>query len=318
MLAPKKSDLLISMVNKKNIFESSSSFGENLSAAHLFGLVIISGLLIILLGTLFFRSWFLTLFGPLLIMWLYTYRVAHDEKSEITTEQKADSVYYLGFIYTLVAMASSLIVIAQNQDSFREIVVNFGLALATTIVGLVVRIIWLQLNVRSLEDSEEVFKDKLMKKSQQLQQQTDMLVSALGALSSKMNSVAGPLQNNFSNLSKSFLIPEQINNDLEKLSNSSKSISQNFQNLALSSASLSPELDTLTPKFATLNNNLSSSISEISKALSILEAALNENQEILETNKSNMIKNLNLSQKMLAEVHDSLKQSADFISDTLK
>ena len=67
------------------------------------------------------------------------------KRSLISTEQFADSLYYLGFIFTLGAMAITLFVTWNvdgevTSESIKSIVNNFGLALITTIVGLVFRL----------------------------------------------------------------------------------------------------------------------------------------------------------------------------------
>ena len=96
-------------------------------------------------------------------MLYYINTVRNDNVSDVSVEQKADSVYYMGFIFTLVAMTSSLIALAYDDElRFNAIVINFGLALATTILGLSIRIMWLQLSSQSLADAESILQERIL------------------------------------------------------------------------------------------------------------------------------------------------------------
>lgn len=61
----------------------------------------------------------------------------------------ADSVYYLGFLFTLVTLALTLIYLALSESwedvPLAELIGRFGLALSTTIFGLAVRVAWVNL-----------------------------------------------------------------------------------------------------------------------------------------------------------------------------
>ena len=61
----------------------------------------------------------------------------------------ADSVYYLGFLFTLVTLALTLIYLALSESweevPLAELIGRFGLALSTTILGLAVRVAWVNL-----------------------------------------------------------------------------------------------------------------------------------------------------------------------------
>jgi hypothetical protein len=77
--------------------------------------------------------------GPVLALIGYIY-VSHD--SEMSTQevsQFADSVYYLGFVYTLLALCAVLLDF-DSSDVSNSIVARFALALLTTLIGLVARV----------------------------------------------------------------------------------------------------------------------------------------------------------------------------------
>ena len=51
-----------------------------------------------------------------------------------------DNSYYLGFLYTLVSLAYTLYSYASNENEIDAIIHNFGIALSTTLIGLVFRV----------------------------------------------------------------------------------------------------------------------------------------------------------------------------------
>lgn len=65
-------------------------------------------------------------------------------KFRIREDQLGDNCYYLGFLYTLVSLSWALWVFSIHPDDklqIPEIVGNFGLALATTIAGILLRVV---------------------------------------------------------------------------------------------------------------------------------------------------------------------------------
>ncbi len=90
---------------------------------------------------------------PLLCMVLYTWiGYLHSEDSSFV-EQFADSVYYLGFLFTLVALVVSLYFYQSDTLEAGLLTANFSLALVTTIFGLAVRIFInnFQIDLNSIE-----------------------------------------------------------------------------------------------------------------------------------------------------------------------
>ena len=53
---------------------------------------------------------------PLGIILYYAYIVNKDKSDALSIEQKADSVYYMGFILTLFAMTASLVALAYSEN----------------------------------------------------------------------------------------------------------------------------------------------------------------------------------------------------------
>ena len=224
----------------------------NLSANKLFLLAVIGGTICIFVGS-YFKLNILTLAGPLTVMGFYTWALYSDQVTAISTEQKADSVYYLGFIFTLIAMTISLVILANESNAelaFRPIVVNFGLALSTTIVGLVVRIFWLQLSAQTLDDAELSMRDKIIRRTHELQEQSERIVASMNGLSSQMTAVAEPLRTYFKKLSDSFEISESINKNLSELRSNTRKAGDDLVGLSETISALSPEMQKLNEKVA--------------------------------------------------------------------
>ena len=242
------------MVDQKNDPWKKDAPTENLNASQVFGISMIVGIVAIGIGAYIDNFW-VTLSVPLGVMLYYINTVRNDNVSDVSVEQKADSVYYMGFIFTLVAMTASLVALANSGDDleFRPVVTNFGLALSTTILGLIVRIIWLQLSAQSLDDAESILKERIIRRTQELQEQTERIVASMTALSSQMASVAEPLQTNFEHLAKSFDISKKINENLEELNTSAEIISETFQSFA-------NKLETMNPSIERLNSNVHSAV----------------------------------------------------------
>jgi hypothetical protein len=79
----------------------------------------------------------------LLSYWLL---VAYLPALRIREDQLGDNCYYLGFLYTLASLSMALYQFAtasavDDTDAISQIVANFGIALASTIVGILLRVL---------------------------------------------------------------------------------------------------------------------------------------------------------------------------------
>jgi hypothetical protein len=76
---------------------------------------------------------------PLGVMFVYAVAGKGQDEASGTTDSFADSVYYLGFLLTLVALVMALISMGNSQSGNLDLKLRFGIALLTTIIGLVTR-----------------------------------------------------------------------------------------------------------------------------------------------------------------------------------
>ena len=78
---------------------------------------------------------------PISILLLYIRLGYYRDSAGLILDQFADSIYYLGFLFTLVALIVSLYYYRTETLDIGLLVSNFSLALTTTVVGLASRII---------------------------------------------------------------------------------------------------------------------------------------------------------------------------------
>jgi hypothetical protein len=315
------------MADNKDPWKSES---KPLSPTNLFGFSLIGGIASIFFGT-YISSWVFNIAVPIGIMLYYSYTINKDTSDILSIEQKADSVYYMGFILTLVAMTASLIALA-NDDAlrFNTIVINFGLALATTILGLAIRIMWLQLSSQSLADAESILKEKIVKRSQDLAEQTENVVGSMTALSNQLNKVSEPLKNNFDKLAMTIDINDQIINKLRQLDQSAETAAQSLQlistltqNLAVSSVDLKRNVDEETihsinnlktsiihtiPQVTELDSEISHSVNSIKESLDVLQENIRKTDEMIANSQRNLEKNDSIFQKLSSSIKSLLNR----------
>jgi len=150
-----------------------------LGIRRMFVLTLVGGVLGVCLPQ-YFNSPLLAVFLPLGFMVLYAgFGYARSVDSPFL-EQFADSVYYLGFLLTLVALVVSLYFYQEDTLDSGLLVANFSLALLTTIFGLAVRIFInnFQIEVRGAErhimSGVEQAANELVKKAKLISMQLDV------------------------------------------------------------------------------------------------------------------------------------------------
>ena len=94
-----------------------------------------------------------TLF-PCAVLIGYTVYVWRTKRYQLRGDRAGDSVYYLGFLYTLLSLGLSLYQFVMAGMGAREIVGNLGIALFTTIIGLAGRVVLTQLREDPVEIEE--------------------------------------------------------------------------------------------------------------------------------------------------------------------
>jgi len=107
----------------------------------LFMACFVVGALAIVVGkTWALPQWLVTVI-PVAIIVAYFCVILFTPRFLLRDEAAGDSLYYLGFLFTLVSLAVALFQFNIDTDPGAVIVSNFGIALATTITGLMFRVL---------------------------------------------------------------------------------------------------------------------------------------------------------------------------------
>lgn len=142
---------------KQDSFEGSGMVFKGRST---FIVVALAGGVLIFLGEPLNSPFLVGVFGPLFIMGAYM-ALGFIGYVEITdNESFADSIYYIGFILTLVSLAAALFYLRNENIQLSLLVSKFGLALLTTIVGLSVRVALVNFKVEG-NDARRTANEKL-------------------------------------------------------------------------------------------------------------------------------------------------------------
>ncbi|WP_345977782.1 hypothetical protein [Sulfurimonas sp. HSL3-7] len=156
------------MIGNKLKFED--TFFSGIQIKHLFVAAFVSGIFFILLGSVFgmlYLSVIMTI--AVMIGYFLTGRRLVD-KELLTNEQFADSNYYLGFLFTLISLASSLYLLSSDLLAgglLTRLIGQFGISISTTIVGLSMRIYLLSFSP-NISSNIESFNLMIMEKLQLL------------------------------------------------------------------------------------------------------------------------------------------------------
>ena len=255
------------------------------------------------------------------IMAFYIYFIYNNENESISKEQKADSCYYLGFILTLIAMINTLITLDVDNIAsiFNSVVRDFGLALVTTIVGLVARIIWLQLESTNAFDGEETIREKLIAEAQELETQTQRITGAFTTLAADAERVATPLSGNLNNLSKTLDIPNELSATLRDIAANANELKDNLANLNSQTKAIDLRyFEDLSAKFSSLNLILERLTPIMELNIEHLNQTFETSSKRIEDYNASLESLLNETKKTYREVNHSLRTNAEYIQDELK
>ena len=302
--------------------DSSNIF--SLKPSYLFsGTLLVGALLITLTGYIFPAGDNIrfNVISMIAIMSFYIFFIYHNENDSISKEQKADSCYYLGFILTLIAMINTLIDLDVNnvESIFDSVVRDFGVALITTIVGLVARIIWLQLSSANAFDGEETIREKLIAEAQELETQTQRITGAFTSLAADAERVAAPLSGNLNNLSKTLDIPSELSKTLHQIATNADELKVNLANLNTQTKAIDLRyFDELSSKFSTLNFMLDRLIPIMESNIENLNKTFEKNSKSIEDYNKSLDSLLDETKRTYSEVNQSLRANAEYIKDELK
>lgn len=158
--------------------------------------------------------------GPVVILLLYLATASLYRRFRLRFDQLGDNCYYLGFLYTLTALSIALYDFRGLDVDISTIVSNFGVALASTILGVLLRVLLSQMREDPIEVEEQ--------SRYELAQASALLKNELYASVRDMNSFRGLLQQSiaqsFDEVSEKS--KESILRAAEELSEAARNINQ--------------------------------------------------------------------------------------------
>lgn len=114
---------------------------------------------------------------PVLIMLAYAACVKFVPFVRLRDDQAGDNLYYLGFLYTLTSLGVSLYQFRADGPA-EEIVHNFGIAVASTIAGVALRVVFNQMR-RDPSDVEHAARLELSEAARRMRRELDETVVEL-------------------------------------------------------------------------------------------------------------------------------------------
>ena len=264
-------------------------FGPNLPGKYTSTIILIATMMAYLLGVIFLNKKMNTF---------------------VRDEQMGDSFYYLGFLFTLTALAVSLFGI---DDDINELLKNFGIAITTTLVGLIGRIILSQFR-ESLDEmkekSERQISDSARKLNTQLVQSIDILRNQSIAISKNTDKA---LQDSSSSLRRHMVENNKI---LQESTENSKNVIEEFNRQASDITRKISRINIPADKFEKFHE----SVDDIVKTLNNLESGLKKSSAESEIHKvTENFKSLNLSIKNQSKLlNDEFTNSKDVLENLSK
>jgi hypothetical protein len=129
---------------------SRSTRSSSMIAPIVFGIFTTIGAVFIMCAKLLGTPSYLVTGIPIALMLLYALLIVAGRGLRLRDDQTGDNFYYMGFIFTLVSLGVSLYQYS-GGGGIDEIVRNFGVAVGSTIAGIVLRILFNQVRRDPIE-----------------------------------------------------------------------------------------------------------------------------------------------------------------------
>lgn len=146
------------------------------------------------------------------VMIAYAVAVWLAPRVKLRLDQAGDNAYYLGLLFTLVSMAVALyefgaVHIATGRSGTDQIIMNFGIALASTIAGIFLRVLLHQMRVDPA-DLENVSRIELSDASRRVKASLDIVSNDMtlfhDQMAQKMSDVVGKASEDVSKVLSAF------------------------------------------------------------------------------------------------------------------
>ena len=278
---------------------------------------------------------------PSLVVIFYAVFIFNKGKNVLNHDQLGDSVYYLGFILTLVALILALYDMSANSTA-EVIIPKFAIALSTTVVGIFIRVFMSQF-APAQEDISEMSEKMLSDTALSLKTQLDVTLTTFTGLvdelsrktseSLEKNSIelSTFLKENTEEFSKSSKkVIQNINSASDTLIQKSNSLDRALESLNSTTESFNQNLNTLNSALTQNNpakeiSNLQDVINSMSESMQSYAGDFSKIRELVSTdlkeisaNKKEIFKTINESQEALQKMYNNMASMSDLIVSKLK
>jgi hypothetical protein len=238
-------------------------------------------------------------------------------------DQAGDNLYYMGFLFTLTSLAVSLYQFSA-AGSAEQIVQNFGIAIASTIAGITLRILFNQMR-RDPVEVEATARMELAEASRRVKRElesvllefgyfrrmtqqsvTDALDEAQESIGRAHKEYSGELKKLSSQRSEQTL--DGLNERTVQVLDVSRQLVREGEQLAKSTAKIVGAIDSLFVKLASRQTPEQIIQSELAPLIQSLTQALNSLHSSVETQAKNTEVNLEHAQSVVVAVNQLLQE----------
>ena len=254
-------------------------------------------------GPLDFSTTITSILFLLGIMTAYYFFSKEYVSSLIAKEHFADSFYYMGFIFTFVALTIAMYNLGSKGDlnTLNDVLSQIGIALTTTIYGLFIRVVMIQFNP-ILSDPDDDILSNIGELANSMEDLAKDFNKSLNISTSQVKSFHSTLTKDLEKFSESL---KTSHNDM--LENTLSKINQNLDTFGHSTGTLNSKIESFANNLEKLDlrafgesmPNLSDSISSLNKNLNDIEVSLKSMTQSLESSSSDL-KQLSLSASSLS------------------
>ncbi|MBO4539457.1 MAG: hypothetical protein J5781_04215 [Clostridia bacterium] len=187
---------------------------------------------------------------------------------KIPQDQIGDNCYYLGFIYTISSLAAAMFCLNSDDFEISDLVSDFGIALFSTLTGIICRVVFLHNSMKQSSDSEQREMERFVRMVRELSGKFAAAASEFSDLQKKMKET----KEGFADFSQKYVQAlEAMNLDTGKLKDD---LRKNLDNSAAM-------MNDLYGKGTEALENFNTQISSFSKAMSGMETLENSMEKFV-------------------------------------
>lgn len=275
---------------------------------HLFTIFALGGSILLLLLKIEGVPQYITVLIPIICIVCYCNIPSKYPLFLMTEDRIGDNAYYLGFLYTLTSLSYALWVFASGENSPESIIRSFGIALSSTIIGVIARVYYSSLK----QDPEDIEKDARLKISAAANTLTVELYQASNAFNIYRRSLQQSMEEAFINMNEKVgqAISDNATAMKQDLGKASVDIVRVYSEINSSSSMLSESIKTSVQAINKVNTRVEKSFSTLNESAGALDNIIK--QQVQSVNGiSTVVENF---MKMSQSIHQLIKNTDEQVS----